>query len=103
MPDPRYAQLASLLTRFSTKLQPGENVLLDMFDTPPEMTVALVRAARAAGAFPYVQLHQAQVTRELLSAAQQEQYDLMSRDSNSPAWKRCRPTSPSAAATTSPN
>ncbi len=77
MPDPRYAQLASLLTRFSTRLQPGENVLLDLFDTPPEMTVALVRAARAAGAFPYVQLHQAQVTRELLSAAQPEQYDLL--------------------------
>ncbi len=77
MPDPRYAQLASLLTRFSTRLQPGENVLLDLFDTPPEMTVALVRASRAAGAFPYVQLHQAQVTRELLSAAQPEQYDLL--------------------------
>ena len=77
MPDPRYAQLASLLTRFSTKLQPGENVLLDMFDTPVEMTLALVRAARETGAFPYVQLHQARVTRELLAGAQTEQYDLM--------------------------
>ena len=77
MPDPRYAQLASLLTRFSTRLQPGENVLLDMFDTPVEMTLALVRAVREAGAFPYVQIHQARVTRELLSGAQQEQYDLM--------------------------
>lgn len=77
MPDPRYAQLASLLTRFSTRLQPGENILLDMFDTPVEMTVAIVRAVRTAGAFPFVQVHQAQVTRELLSAAQPEQYDLM--------------------------
>ena len=77
MPDPRYAQLASLLTRFSTKLQPGENVLLDLFDTPVEMSLALVRAVREAGAFPYVQLHQARLTRELLVGAQQEQYDLL--------------------------
>ena len=78
MPDPRYVQLAGLLTRFSTKLQPGENVLLDMFDTPTDMTLALVRAVREAGAFPYVQLHQARVTRELLVGAQQDQYDVMS-------------------------
>ena len=77
MPDPRYAQLASLLTRFSTKIQPGENVLLDLFDTPVEMSLALVRAVREAGGFPFVQLHQARVTRELLAGAQPEQYDLL--------------------------
>ena len=79
MPDPRFDQLARLLTGFSTRLQPGERVLLDCFDTPAEMTVALVRAARAAGALPFVQLHDARVTRELLREAGEEQYALLSR------------------------
>ena len=79
MPDPRYAQLASLLTRFSTRLQPGERVLLDCFDIPPAMSIALVRAAREAGALPLVAVHQAEVTRELLREATAEQYDVLSR------------------------
>lgn len=77
MPDPRYDQLARLLTGFSTKLQAGERVLLDAFDIPAEMTVALVRAARAAGALPTVQIHQSRVTRELLLGAEEAQYELI--------------------------
>ena len=54
----------------------GEKVLLDAFDIPPEMTVALVRAVRTAGALPFVQLHQGAVTRELALGAVGEQYDV---------------------------
>ncbi len=77
MPDPRYDQLARQLCHFSTRLQTGERVLIDAFDLPADMTVALVRAVREAGAFPFVQIHQAPVTRELLLCAEEGQYELL--------------------------
>lgn len=75
--DPRYDQLARLLTGFSTRLQPGERVLIDSFDVPEAMTIALVRAVRAHGAVPFVQLNQNRVTRELLLHADEGQYGMM--------------------------
>ena len=78
MNDPRYDQLASLLTRFSVKLQKGETVLIDAFDIPDEMTIAVVRATRALGAVPLVQVHHARISRELSREAQEEGYDIHS-------------------------
>ena len=72
--DPRFNQLAAGLTGFSTELKPGERVLIDAFDVPDAMVIALVRATRARGAFPYVQLHRARVTRELALGAEEGQY-----------------------------
>ncbi len=66
MADPRYAKLADLLINYSCDLQPGEHILLDMVDVPDEMTVALIRAARAAKATPLVECRHSRVTRELL-------------------------------------
>ena len=60
--DPRLTQLAAGLCRFSTELQRGERVLIDAFDVPEAMVVALIRAARQRGALPYVQLHRARLT-----------------------------------------
>jgi aminopeptidase len=77
MHDTRFDQLARLLTTHSTVLAPGNRLLIDAFDVPAEMTVALIRAARAAGALPFVQLHTARVTRELALHAEAAQYDLM--------------------------
>ena len=79
MHDPRCDRLAELLVNFSTRLQPGEKVLIDVFDIPQEMTVALVRAARAAGALPYVQILQARVSREIALSATAEQLDFAAR------------------------
>jgi len=79
MHDPRCDPLASLLVNFSTRLKPGEKVLIDAFDIPPEMTVALVRAACAAGAVPFVQIHQARVSREIAICATAEQLDFASK------------------------
>ncbi|MEA3207105.1 MAG: aminopeptidase [Chthoniobacter sp.] len=78
MPDPRYLQLARLLTGFSVGLQEGEKVLIDAFEIPDEMTVALIRAAREIGAVPLAQLHHGRVTRELCVGAQEAQLDLAS-------------------------
>ncbi len=75
MHDPRFDKLATLLTSYSTKLQKGDKVLIDAFDIPPEMTVALVRAARAQGALPFVQVSQARVSREIAIEATEEQIE----------------------------
>jgi len=55
--DPRFNQLADGLCGFSTALKRGERVLIDAFDVPDAMVIALVQAARRRGALPYVQLH----------------------------------------------
>ncbi|MEM9444966.1 MAG: aminopeptidase [Verrucomicrobiota bacterium] len=69
MMDPRYNELANVLTGFSTNLKRGEKVLIDAYNVPEEMVVALIRAARKKGAHPFAHIHQARVTRELLLAA----------------------------------
>jgi aminopeptidase len=78
MHDPRFDRLADVLVSFSTHLQKGERVLIDAFDIPPEMTVALVRAATRAKALPYVQIHQAQVSRALALGVVEEQLEVSS-------------------------
>ena len=71
--DSRFEKLAAGLTGFSTSLAKGERVLIDAFDVPDAMVIALVRAARARGALPYVQLHRARITRELMLEATEAQ------------------------------
>jgi aminopeptidase len=66
MTDPRYSKLAKLLVEYSTALKKGDHVLLDMFDVPDEFTVEMIRAARAAGAIPAVEVRHTRVNRELL-------------------------------------
>lgn len=77
MADPRYAKLADLLISYSCNLQKGEAILLDMIDVPDEMTVALIRAARAAKATPLVECRHSRVTRELLRGTDEAHAGLM--------------------------
>ncbi|MEM9400622.1 MAG: aminopeptidase [Verrucomicrobiota bacterium] len=72
MRDDRYAKLAQVLTGFSTELKRGEKVLIDAFNIPDEMVIELVRAARKKGANPYVNIHHARVSRELLKGADED-------------------------------
>ncbi|MCF7686733.1 MAG: aminopeptidase [Cephaloticoccus sp.] len=72
--DPRFNKLADGLTGFSIALKKGERVLIDAFDVPDAMVVALVRSVRRAGAHPYVQLHRARITRELVLGAEEAQF-----------------------------
>ena len=65
MQDARFDKLASLLVDYSTTLKRNEKVLIESFDAPEEMTIALIRAARKAGAVPFVQIQRARVSREL--------------------------------------
>ena len=73
MLDPRLSQLARNLTSYSTRLDPGEKVLIDAFDVPDEMIVELLRATRACGAIPYVNLNHARVSREFALEATEDQ------------------------------
>jgi len=75
MHDPRIDQLARQLISHSVALKPGENILFDLYDTPAEMGLALVRAARAVGGIPQVQIHDARLTRELQLGAVEKQYE----------------------------
>ena len=76
MHDARFDKLAKLLVEYSTTLKRGETVLIETFDAPEEMTIALIRAARAAGALPFAQLQRARVSRELTLNATERQLNL---------------------------
>ena len=66
MTDPRYTKLARLLVEYSTQLKKGDRVLLDMIDVPDEFSIELMRAARAAGATPVVEVRHTRINREML-------------------------------------
>lgn len=72
MNDPRFSSLANVLVKHSTKLAPGEKVLIDAFDVPDAMVITLVRAIRDCRAIPFVQLHHARISRELALGANKE-------------------------------
>lgn len=72
--DPRFTELAKGLTGFSTSLKKGERVLIDAFDVPDAIVIALIREVRARGAHPLVQLNHARVTRELALGAEEAQF-----------------------------
>src|SRR5690606_29848024 len=53
--------------------------LIDLYDVPESIGIALIREARAKGAFPVVRIHQSRITRELLHGAEEAQYSIMSK------------------------
>jgi aminopeptidase len=66
MTDPRYSKLAKLLIEYSTALKRGDRVLVDVIDVPDEFGVELMRAARAVGAIPLIEVRHSRITREIL-------------------------------------
>src|SRR5437660_12824442 len=76
MHDARFDKLAKLLVEYSTRLKRNENVLIEAFDVPDEMTIALVRAARKTGAIPFVQVQRGRVSREMAVEASDRQLTL---------------------------
>src|SRR5207245_10336560 len=61
----RSNKLAKLLVEYSILLKRNETVLIEAFDTPDEMAVALVRAVRNAGGVPFAMVYHARVNRAL--------------------------------------
>lgn len=80
MIDPRVNRLADVLIRHSTKLQPGEHVLIEAFDVPEQIVIALIRAARAVGGHPHVAIRDMKIMRAL---------DLDAAEDNIAVWADC--------------
>jgi aminopeptidase len=78
MSDSRYDSLAKILTSHSTKLRAGERVLIDVAETPDDFVIALIRAARAVKAEPFVVMHSNRVNRELALGVTASQASTMS-------------------------
>jgi aminopeptidase len=67
MNDSRFVKLARLLAGYSTALKKGDRVLLDLIDVPDDFSIQLIRAVRAAGATPLVEVRHTRVSRELMA------------------------------------
>ena len=78
MHDSRLDKLADVLVTHSTKVQPGEFVLIEGVDIPQEMILALIRAVRNAGGNPLVELKQNRIQRELVRDGNDEGIKLSS-------------------------
>ena len=63
--DTRHQKLAELLVRHSCQVKPGEHLLLELFDAPESMAVAMVEATRKAGGHPHVTIRSNRVMRAL--------------------------------------
>src|SRR6476620_6008678 len=77
MHDDRFDKLAKLLVEYSIRLKRNETVLIEAFDIPAEMTVALIRAVRKAGGVPFAQTYQTRVNRALALEASDRQLNLV--------------------------
>ncbi len=77
MLDPRMTTLAQGLVGHSTQLKAGEHLLIEAFDVPDAMVIALIRAARAVGAHPHVAIRNSRVMRALVGSGEDEQFEQM--------------------------
>lgn len=73
MTDPRQTKLADVLVNYSTRVQPGENVLIEAFGIDPSFVHELVKKVHEAGGHPYVNLRDHTVIRQLLMQGTEEQ------------------------------
>ncbi|TVY07624.1 aminopeptidase [Paenibacillus cremeus] len=73
MLDPRLERLADVLVNYSTRVQPGENVLVEAFGIDNALVRAIVQKIHSAGGRPFVNLRDHQVIRELVKEATEEQ------------------------------
>lgn len=71
MTDPRYRKLAKLIVEYSLAVRRGDNVLIETTDAPDEFAVELMRAVRAVGARPFVEVRHSRLNREILRQADQ--------------------------------
>ena len=60
-----YKNLANNLTRFSTNLQPGETVLLDICEAPEDMIIQLIESVRECGAIPVLKMRTNRISRAM--------------------------------------
>ena len=74
---PQYRELANLLINHSCALEKGEKLLIEAFDIPEEMVIAVIRAARKAGGLPFVSWKNNLILKELITETTDEHMDLI--------------------------
>ena len=79
MHDPRIDALARQLTGYSIDLRKGETVLLDLYDVPDSIGIALIREVRRKKAVPLVRIHQSRISREMIKGAEDAQYKIIAK------------------------
>ncbi|PLT46363.1 aminopeptidase [Paenibacillus pasadenensis] len=79
MRDPRLQTLAANLVRHSVRVQPGENILIDMIGPERELAKCLVEEVARAGGRPFVETSDRSVLRSMLLHATPEQIGLWSK------------------------
>ncbi|MDR3588536.1 MAG: aminopeptidase [Negativicutes bacterium] len=77
--DPRLHTLAKTLVRYSTRLQPGEKVLIEIVDDALPLAKALIDEVYRADGIPFLTLKNSRLLRALLMGASSEQLGLTGR------------------------
>lgn len=79
MKDARIEKLANILVEYACRVQKGEKVLIEAYDVPTEMVTELVKKVYAVGGYPYVELFNNRIRRELLKGMSEELADDMAK------------------------
>ncbi|MEN6519928.1 MAG: aminopeptidase [Armatimonadota bacterium] len=79
MYDPRMKKLADVLIGHSTKVKPGERVLIDSAEVPAEMITLLMERVVEAGGIPFVELSHPKISRCLYLNGTAEQMDVLGK------------------------
>jgi aminopeptidase len=80
MHDPRVDQLARQLVGYSVALKKGEKILIDLYDVPSSIGLALIRETRRKGGVPVIRIHDSRINREMLMGATDDQYALIAKN-----------------------
>ena len=75
--DQRIRDLAKNLIGYSTNLQKGEKILIEMFDDALPLTTALVEAVYKVGGIPFVTVKNNKILRQLLKGATIQQLEMI--------------------------
>ncbi|MBK6910868.1 MAG: aminopeptidase [bacterium] len=75
--DPRHKKLADVLVKHSTRVKPGDKVLVECSDTPPEFVSVLVQTICDAGGLPVLEYKHQSVMRTLMRNATEERMKLI--------------------------
>ena len=79
MHDSRIDSLATQLVAYSIDLKKGEKVLLDLYDVPDSIGIALIREIRRRKGQPFVRIHQSRISREMANGAEDGQYSAIAK------------------------
>jgi len=79
MHDARIDSLAKQLIGYSIDLKKNEKVLIDLYDVPDSIGIALIREVRRKKGVPFIKIQQSRISRELLMGASDDQYKTISK------------------------